>query len=78
MVTDVKVPRDLWQDDGMEAVITNWLASDGSNVRKGALIAEIMVEKSQFEVTAPADGVLTITKQANDIVRKGDVIGTIA
>ncbi len=77
MVTDVKVPQDLWQDDGMEAVITNWLASDGANVRNGALIAEIMVEKSQFEITAPADGVLTIGKQVDDIVRKGDVIGKI-
>jgi pyruvate/2-oxoglutarate dehydrogenase complex dihydrolipoamide acyltransferase (E2) component len=78
MATEVKVPQDLWQDDSMEAVITNWLASDGATVRKGVLIAEIMVEKSQFEVTAPADGILTITKQANDIVRKGDVIGKIA
>ncbi|WP_282130131.1 lipoyl domain-containing protein [Roseobacter litoralis] len=77
MATEVKVPKDLWQDDGMEAVITNWLASDGANVRKGALIAEIMVEKSQFEITAPADGTLTITKQFDDIVRKGDVIGQI-
>lgn len=77
MVTDVQVPQGLWQDDEMEAVITNWLASDGANLRKGALIAEIMVEKSQFEITAPADGVLTITKQVDDIVRKGDVIGQI-
>ena len=77
MVTDVKVPQDLWQDDGMEAVITNWLASDGASVRKGALIAEIMVEKSQFEVTAPVDGILTIGKQVDGIVRKGDVIGQI-
>ncbi len=77
MVVDVKVPQDLWQDDGMEAVITNWLASDGASVRTGALIAEIMVEKSQFEVTAPADGILTIAKQIDDIVRKGDVIGQI-
>lgn len=77
MATEVKVPQDLWRDDSMEAVITNWLASDGASVHKGALIAEIMVEKSQFEITAPADGVLTIVKQVDDIVRKGDVIGEI-
>lgn len=77
MATEVKVPQDLWRDDSMEAVITNWLAGDGASVRKGALIAEIMVEKSQFEITAPADGVLTIVKQVDDIVRKGDVIGKI-
>ena len=78
MATEVKVPQDLWQDDDMEAVITNWLAGDGAVVLKGALIAEIMVEKSQFEVAAPADGILTITRHADDIVRKGDVIGQIA
>ena len=78
MATEVKVPQDLWLDDSMEAVITNWLASDGATVRKGALLAEIMVEKSQFEVSAPVDGVLTITKQTDDIVHKGDVIGQIA
>ena len=78
MATEVTVPQDLWEDDNMEAVITNWLASDGATVRKGALIAEVMVEKAQFEVVAPADGTLSITRQSDDIVRKGDVIGRIA
>lgn len=76
MTTDVTIPTDLWEAD-TEAVITNWLVSDGAKVRKGMLIAEIMVEKSQFEVTAPADGVLTIEKQTDAIVRKGDLIGHI-
>ncbi|WP_322990462.1 MULTISPECIES: lipoyl domain-containing protein [unclassified Hoeflea] len=76
MATDVTIPSDLWKED-TEAVITNWLVSDGAHVHKGMLIAEIMVEKSQFEVTAPADGVLTIEKQADAIVRKGDLIGRI-
>ncbi|WP_111735617.1 biotin/lipoyl-containing protein [Roseovarius amoyensis] len=78
MATEVKIPQDLLEDDDMEAVITNWLASDGATVREGALIAEIMVEKSQYEVTAPVDGVLKISRQADDIVRKGDVIGLIS
>jgi len=76
MTTDVTIPTDLWEADA-EAVITNWLVSDGAQVRKGMLIAEIMVEKSQFEVTAPAEGVLTIEKQTDTIVRKGDLIGHI-
>ncbi len=76
MATDVTVPTDLWEGD-LEAVITNWLASDGQAVKQGALLAEIMVEKSQFEVTAPADGTLTITQAADAIVRKGDTIGRI-
>lgn len=76
MATEVTIPTDLWEAD-TEAVITNWLVSDGARVHNGMLIAEIMVEKSQFEVTAPADGTLTIEKQADAVVRKGDVIGHI-
>jgi len=77
MATDIKIPEDLWEED-REAVITSWLAGDGATVSAGALIAEIMVEKVQHEITAPADGVLEITRQVDDIVKKGDVIGTIA
>jgi len=76
MATDVKIPDDMWEED-TEAVITNWLASDGSTVRAGAVIAEIMTEKVQNDITAPVDGVLKISQQADAIVRKGDVIGSI-
>jgi len=70
------IPTDMWKED-TEAVITNWLVPDGGRVGKGMLIAEIMVEKSQFEVMAPAEGVLAIEKQTDAIVRKGDLIGHI-
>ena len=77
MATDIKIPEDLWEKDS-EAVITTWLADDGATVSAGALIAEIMTEKVQHEIIAPADGVLKIVKEVDDIVKKGDVIGTIA
>jgi len=76
MATDVKIPEDLWEEDS-EAVITNWLANDGATVSAGMLIAEIMTEKIQHEIEAPADGVLKISKEVDDIVKKGDVIGTV-
>jgi pyruvate/2-oxoglutarate dehydrogenase complex dihydrolipoamide acyltransferase (E2) component len=76
MATEVKIPGDLWSEDA-EAVITSWLAGDGSQVSAGSLIAEIMVEKAQHEIKAPADGVLKIARQVDDIVAKGDVIGII-
>lgn len=77
MATDIIVPNDLWEEDS-EAVITNWLASDGAIVEQGALIAEIMVEKVQHELLAPASGTLSIAREADEVVVKGDVIGTIA
>lgn len=77
MTTDVIIPADLW-DTQSEAVITTWFAKEGSNVEQGALLAEIMTEKIQHEIEAPASGTLHILKQVDDIVDKGDSIGTIA
>ena len=76
MAVDVAVPTDLWDGD-QEAVITTWLASDGAAVEADSLIAEIMVEKIQYEIKAPADGVITLVKQADEVVAKGDVIARI-
>jgi len=77
MAADIVIPSDLWEDDS-EAVITNWFAGDGARVEAGTLIAEIMVTKVQFEIEAPADGLLLISKRIDEIVRKGDVIGTVS
>jgi pyruvate/2-oxoglutarate dehydrogenase complex dihydrolipoamide acyltransferase (E2) component len=75
-MTDVVVPVDLWEDD-KPAVITSWLARDGAEVRAGDLIAEIMVEKVQFEISASAAGRLTVLRGADDVVAKGDTIARI-
>lgn len=77
MTTDISIPDDLWDGDE-ESVITAWLASDGATVKEGALIAEIMTAKVQHEITAPASGTLTILKEQDAVVAKGDVIGRIA
>lgn len=77
MATDIIIPNDLWEEDS-EAVITTWLASDGATVLQGALIAEIMVEKVQHEIFAPATGTLAILCQTDEVVAKGGVIGTVA
>lgn len=77
IVTDVTIPPGLWSGD-QEAVIVSWLASDGAAVEADALIAEIMVEKIQYEIRAPTDGIITLIKQTDDIVAKGDVIARIA
>lgn len=76
MATTITIPADLWAED-TEGVITTWLASDGSAVAEGDLLAEIMSEKVQHELRAPAAGVLRIAKPADSIVAKGDVIGSI-
>ncbi len=77
MAVDLTIPTDLWEEDS-EAVITTWLVSDGAVVTEGQLVAEIMVEKVQHEIAAPAGGTLAIEKAAESVVAKGGKIGAIA
>ncbi|OED36082.1 biotin attachment protein [Chromatiales bacterium (ex Bugula neritina AB1)] len=77
MATDIIIAADLWEGDD-ECVITAWLAIDGANVAEGALIAEIMTAKVQYEIVAPATGILSIAKAQDDVAQKGDVIGSIS
>ncbi|MCJ7871311.1 lipoyl domain-containing protein [Marinovum sp. 2_MG-2023] len=77
MATDIVIPSDLWDEDE-ECVITSWLVDDGGSVEQGALIAEIMTAKVQYEITAPATGTVSIKEEADAVVAKGAVIGSIA
>ncbi|MEM5537176.1 biotin/lipoyl-containing protein [Neptuniibacter pectenicola] len=75
-MTDVIVPVDLWEEES-EAVITSWLASDGGDVSEGDVIAELMVEKIQYELLAPATGKLSLISDVDDVVEKGQKVATI-
>ncbi|MGD9811613.1 MAG: biotin/lipoyl-containing protein [Sphingobium sp.] len=75
-MTDIVVPSGLWEASDT-AVIASWLYGDGDAVQAGAVIAEIMVEKSSFEVTAPANGVLRIGLEEESEVSAGQVIGSV-
>ena len=76
MSSDVLIPHDLWEEDD-EAVITSWLVSDGASVSEGDMIAELMVAKIQYELLSPVTGTLTILKEIDDVVAKGDCVATI-
>ncbi|MEH6628181.1 MAG: lipoyl domain-containing protein [Motiliproteus sp.] len=77
MSTDIVIAQDLWEEDE-DAVITTWLASDGASVDAGDTVAEIMVQKIQHDIVAPASGTLKIVKEEDDTVSKGDVIGNVS
>lgn len=76
MATDIVIPEDLWEEDD-EAVLTNWLVSDGATVESETLVAEIMTAKVQYEIYAPSSGTVRITEDVDAIVARGAVIGTI-
>lgn len=75
-MTDVSIPAGLWNESD-EAAISAWLYSDGDAVSEGSVIAEIMVEKSSFELVAPASGTLHILVGAEVPVRAGEVAARI-
>ena len=76
MSTPILIADDLWDGDA-EAVITSWLVSDGAEVGQGDLVAEIMSEKAQFEIEAPASGVLKILEEEDAVVAKGATIAQV-
>lgn len=75
-MVDIRVPEDLWQDD-RQGVIVSWLYKDGARVEEGKLITELMVEKAQLELFAPASGRLKIRCEPETIVERGQIIGSI-
>jgi pyruvate/2-oxoglutarate dehydrogenase complex dihydrolipoamide acyltransferase (E2) component len=68
-MTDVTIPADLWDGD-LEASISAWFYEDGDEVAANAVIAEIMVEKTSYELLAPVAGTLRrLVAEEEPIVR---------
>jgi len=74
---DIRISDDILDDDA-EAVITVWFVNSGEHIIKNVLMVEIMAAKVQYEMVAPASGVLSIFSGVDAVVRKGDVIGSIS
>lgn len=77
MTQSIIVPMDLWGEDE-EAVITAWLVDNGSEVSTGQLVAEVMVEKIQYEINSTCSGVISIICEEDDVVSKGSVIAEVS
>ena len=76
-MTDIVVPAGLWETSDT-AVIGSWLYGDGDTVQAGAAIAEIMVEKSSFELLAPTSGILQVGAAEESEIKAGQVVGRIS
>jgi pyruvate/2-oxoglutarate dehydrogenase complex dihydrolipoamide acyltransferase (E2) component len=73
---DIVVPREMW-GDSMEGVVVTWIYRNGASVVKGQPVAEIMVEKAQLELVAPASGTLTILAIPETVIGRDQVVGRI-
>ncbi len=77
-MADIVVPEGLWDVQKIpEGIVANWFFRDGATVEAGANVAELMVEKTTYEITAPATGRLDIAIPKDGVVRPGSVIGRI-
>jgi 2-oxoglutarate dehydrogenase E2 component (dihydrolipoamide succinyltransferase) len=73
---DVAVPT--MGESVAEGSIGKWLKKNGEAVKKDEVLVEIETDKVAVEVSAPADGVLTISADEGATVTPGQVIGSVA
>ncbi len=76
MTVDVKVPR--LAESIFEATLVEWLKADGGVVRTDEPIATLETDKAAVEIVADSAGVLSHRRQAGEVVKVGDVLGSIA
>jgi 2-oxoglutarate dehydrogenase E2 component (dihydrolipoamide succinyltransferase) len=61
-----------------EGTVGAWRKASGDVVARDEVLVEIETDKVAVEVSAPADGVLTITAEAGSTVTPGATLGSIA
>lgn len=76
MNVDIRVPQDVW-GDSLEGVVVTWIYQNGATVSEGQPIAEVMVEKAQIEIVAPASGRLTILAVPETVIGRSQIVGRI-
>jgi len=78
MGQDIRVDEALWASSILpEGTIVRWLIADGSLVTAGKAIAEVRIEDALHEITAPANGRLTIAAAKNNVIEPGSILGSI-
>ena len=76
MSVEIKVPS--LGESVSEATIAKWHKSVGDAVKMDELLVELETDKVTLEVSAPANGVISVISHAEgDAVKVGDVLGGI-
>lgn len=73
---DVNLTKDLLGDEE-EADLVEWLVEDGATVTEGQPIASFETSKLVSELEAPGAGVISIKKEAGELVELDETIATI-
>ena len=61
-----------------EAVVSFWYSEEGDDVKEGDDLVEVVTDKADFRIPAPATGKLIEKKvDEDDVVNVGDVVAII-
>jgi len=80
-MTEVTLNAQAWQgvDASVEALVDKWLVQPGDAVQAGQPLANVVLVKSNLEITAPAAGrVAQIKVPAGATFARGAVLATLA
>lgn len=73
-MADIKAP--VFPESVADGTIVEWHVTEGQQVNRDDLLAEIETDKVVLEVVAPDNGVVTkIVKQVDDTVLSDEIIG---
>ncbi len=75
MKVEIKVPA--VGESISEATIGDWLKKNGEFVKRDEVVLALDTDKASVEVTAPADGVLTVSAKPGEVVKIGAVVATV-
>jgi len=75
-MVDITVPEEQWEAEA-PAVLVSWLYQDGATVKEGQTLAEVMIEKVQFDILAPVSGVLRHKVAADETFERGHPLAEI-
>jgi len=79
-MTDITLGAEAWQgvDDSVQALVDKWLVSAGDTVQAGQALANVVLVKSNQEITAPANGrIAQILVPAGSTFARGKPIATL-
>ncbi len=75
MKTQIKVPA--VGESITEGTIAQWTKKSGDFVKRDEVVLMLETDKASVEVVAEADGVITMSAKAGDVVKVGSVVGEI-
>lgn len=76
MITQILVPKIGMVEE--KITVVKWLKADGETVKEGDIVVVVETAKVDYEVEAPASGLVFGVKKVKDNVNVGDTLGVVA